>query len=566
MTVRWKVLLIVGLTTGLVLFMGLAMLMATHRGQASRDRLILIQAQNESYGRLHLAAEQYLRGLLRAKDTGASTAPLQHGMLQLIEQEEALLQSTTAQEKELEWDGQDEEWAHTQEVLQALRQWTSAAEAQVRSLPREVRPLTTEWRLFEEFEADVGQLIRAAQEAEYQERNQHLDRSQYRLKKQAWLALLLPAASCALLLGLVLIILVPMNRSLKALMHAARHIGEGNFEIKLPGNRRDELGTLAQAFNQMASELKKTLEEKQRLMRAEAEATERHFRHYNALLEQTVHTRTAQLEQANAQLRDSLRQLQEAQSQLIFADRMVSMGRLAAGVGHEINNPLSYVLSNLNYLSQELQPGRPPPSAAEALELMDALNSAREGAERVRLIVKDLRTLSRPDDMNTEPVDLSEVVRGAVKLAERELRDQARLVEDYDGLPRVRGNPTRLGQVFLNLLINAAHAIRQGGKAANEIRIQARQSGPGHVCVEVSDTGCGIAQENLTRVFEPFFTTKPAGEGTGMGLSVCHSIITALGGELHVQSQVGQGTTFSLLLPIMDDDDARPEAARVALS
>ncbi|WP_225412867.1 ATP-binding protein [Stigmatella hybrida] len=553
MTVRWKVLLIVGLTTGLVLLMGLTLLLATQRSLHSRDRLMLIQGQNESLARLHLASEQYLRGLLRARDRGTSTQPLQLEMMALLAREEALLQHTTAAEEALSPDERGDEWTHTQTLLAALRSWTTEAEARVRALPLETSPLTTEWRLFEEFENNVGQLITAAQEAEYQERLEHLNRAQIRLRKQAWLAILLPAISCALLLGLVLIILVPMNRSLKALMQAARRIGEGNFEVKLPENPKDELGTLAHAFNQMASELGKTLEEKQRLMKAEAEATERHFRHYNALLEQTVHTRTAQLEQANTQLRDSLRQLEEAQSRLIFADRMASMGRLAAGVGHEINNPLSYVLSNLNYLSRELQPGRPAPSAEEKLELMDALNSAREGAERVRLIVKDLRTLSRPDDMNTEPVDLGEVVRGAVKLAERELRGHARLVEDYGGLPRVRGNATRLGQVFLNLLINAAHAIRQGGKAANEIRIHARPSGSRHVRVEVSDTGCGIPQENLTRVFEPFFTTKPVGEGTGMGLSVCHSIITALGGELHVQSQVGEGTTFSLLLPVMDD-------------
>jgi two-component system, NtrC family, sensor kinase len=557
MTVRWKVLLIVGLTTGLVLLMGLTLLLATQRSLNSRDRLLLIQGQNESFARLHLSSEQYLRGLLRARDRGTSTQQLQREMMDLIAHEETQLRHTTQAEEAMGPDGRDNEWTRTQELLAALRSWTTEAEERVRALPLETSPLTTEWQLFEEFENNAGQLITAAQEAEYQERIDHLSRAQRRLRKQAWLAILLPGISCALLAGLVLIILVPMNRSLKSLMQAARRIGEGDFQVKLPENRQDELGTLSHAFNQMASELEKTLEEKQRLMKAEAEATERHFRHYNALLEQTVHTRTAQLEQANGQLRDSLRQLEEAQSQLIFADRMASMGRLAAGVGHEINNPLSYVLSNLHYLSRELRPGRPVPSADEHLELMDALNSAREGAERVRLIVKDLRTLSRPDDMNTEPVDLGEVVRGAVKLAERELRAQARLVEDYGCLPRVRGNPTRLGQVFLNLLINAAHAIRQGGKASNEIRILARPSGPHHVRVEVSDTGCGIPQENLTRIFEPFFTTKPVGEGTGMGLSVCHSIITGLGGEFHVQSQVGEGTTFSLLLPVMDDAASR---------
>ncbi|ADO70723.1 sensor histidine kinase [Stigmatella aurantiaca] len=553
MTVRWKVLLIVGLTTGLVLLMGLTLLVSTHRGKVSRDRLLLIQGQGESFGRLHQAAEQYLRNLLRTKEQGGNPAGLQKEMQENISQEEAFLQQATSQEKELGMPDRTEEWAETEAALLNLRLWTIDVAEQVRALPEEAKLLTVEKHLLDEFEQTVGRHITAAQEEEFHERRLQLGRSQSRLNGQKWLALILPTLSCALLLGLVLIILPPMDRALKDLMLAARRIGEGNFEVKLPEDRQDELGTLAHAFNQMASELKKTLEEKQRLMKAEAEVTEQQFRHYNALLEETVLTRTAQLEQANTQLQDSLDQLKAAQSQLIFADRLASMGRLAAGVGHEINNPLSYVLSNLNYLHRELQPDREPLSEEEKREMMDALTSAREGAERVRLIVKDLKTLSRPDDMNTEPVDLSEVVRGAVKLAERELRARARLVEDYGHLPRVKGNPTRLGQVFLNLLINAAHAITQGGKEANEIRILTRLSGPGRVQVEVSDTGCGIAQENLPRIFEPFFTTKPAGEGTGMGLSVCHSIITALGGEFHVESELGRGSTFFILLPVMDD-------------
>ncbi|MDC0714587.1 ATP-binding protein [Stigmatella sp. ncwal1] len=559
MTVRWKVLLIVGLTTGLVLLMGLTLLVTTERGKSSRDRLLLVQGQGESFGRLHLAAEQYLRGLLRAKEQGGDITQLVREMHESINREETFLQQALVKKKALEMPDPLDGWAETQELLLALRRWTSEIEQRVRTLPLGEKPITTEWNLLDEFEHDVGRLITTAQEDEYQHRGQQLIKSQSRLHAQMWLAVILPTLSCALLLGLVLIILLPMSRSLKDLMLAARRIGEGNFEVKLPEDRHDELGTLSHAFNQMASELKKTLEEKQRLMKAEAEVTERQFRHYNALLEETVLTRTAQLEQANAQLQDSLDQLKAAQSQVIFADRMASMGRLAAGVGHEINNPLSYVLSNLNYLHQELQPSRAPLSTEEKREMMDALASAREGAERVRLIVKDLKTLSRPDDMNTEPVDLGEVVRGAVKLAERELRDRARLIEDYGLLPRVKGNPTRLGQVFLNLLINAAHAIVEGGKEANEIRILARPSGHGRVRVEVSDTGCGISQENLPRIFEPFFTTKPVGEGTGMGLSVCHSIITALGGEFYVQSELGQGSTFLIVLPVMDD--TQPEAA-----
>ena len=157
--------------------------------------------------------------------------------------------------------------------------------------------------------------------------------------------------------------------------------------------------------------------------------------------------------------------------------------------------------------------------------------------------------MSRPDDVALGRVELGSVVRGAVKLASRELRDRAQLVEDCEGVPAIWGNGPRLSQVVLNLLINAAHAIEPGKPMENEVRVVARASGSGSVVLEVRDTGCGIPQENLERIFEPFFTTKPIGEGTGLGLSVCHNIITAMGGTIQVESEVGRGTTFRITLP-----------------
>jgi two-component system NtrC family sensor kinase len=150
-------------------------------------------------------------------------------------------------------------------------------------------------------------------------------------------------------------------------------------------------------------------------------------------------------------------------------------------------------------------------------------------------------------------VDLVAVVREVARMASHELQGRARLVEDCAGVPLVRGNATRLGQVFLNLIVNAAQAIAPGNLEKNEIRVVARPGAEGHITVEVSDTGCGIPAENLERIFDPFFTTKPVGEGTGLGLAVCQTIIQSLGGTITVESTPGQGTTFRITLPIASE-------------
>jgi two-component system, NtrC family, sensor kinase len=289
-----------------------------------------------------------------------------------------------------------------------------------------------------------------------------------------------------------------------------------------------------------------------RLQRAEAELSERDMRHDNALLEETVRQRTAELELANARLQESLQQLQAAQAQLLFADRLATIGQLAAGLGHEINNPLAFIVGNLDYVQQQLVRTAGAATPEEQQEMIEAIADARDGAERVHLIVRDLKVLSHPNDMERGPVDIVASLRSAVKVAAHELRDRARLVEELDAVPPVSGHKVRLCQVFLNLLINAAQAISPGRAAQNEIRLSARMSGPRQVVVEVSDTGCGIPAENLERIFNPFFTTKPVGLGTGLGLSVCHGIITALGGDISVRSEVDRGTTFRVSIPVYE--------------
>ncbi len=239
------------------------------------------------------------------------------------------------------------------------------------------------------------------------------------------------------------------------------------------------------------------------------------------------------------------------QARLMLADRMASVGTLAAGVAHEINNPLTYVIASLEYASRlvEQPPSGDINAAAEArARLRYSLSQAREGADRVRQIVKNLRTFSRGDEDRRGPVIVEDVIESSIDMAWNEIRHRARLVREFHPVPAVEANEARLGQVFLNLLINAAQAIPEGRVDDNRVRVVTRAEGD-RVVVEISDTGRGIAPEHLPRIFDPFFTTKPVGEGTGLGLSICHGIVTALGGEISVESTPDRGSTFRVLLP-----------------
>jgi len=239
------------------------------------------------------------------------------------------------------------------------------------------------------------------------------------------------------------------------------------------------------------------------------------------------------------------------QSQLVQSDRLASLGTLAAGVAHEINNPLAYATTNVGYALEELREaaaaGLPPPA-----EVMAALEEARDGARRVASIVRDLKLFSRPE-VSTGGVSLNRVAESALNMAMNEIRHRARLETGLQhDLPLARGDELKLGQVVLNLIINATQALPEGQADRHRIRVRTRLDGRGWPALEVSDTGCGIPRENLKRIFDPFFTTKPVGVGTGLGLSICQGIIATLGGEISVESEVGHGTTFVLSLPPSD--------------
>jgi two-component system cell cycle sensor histidine kinase/response regulator CckA len=246
----------------------------------------------------------------------------------------------------------------------------------------------------------------------------------------------------------------------------------------------------------------------------------------------------------------------QLQTRLALADRLASMGTLAAGIAHEINNPLAFVISNLSFLSEELR--RLPPESVEGRPQLEewrtVLGEAREGAERVRQIVRQLKTVSRPDEERVEAVDVHAVLDSAVMLASNEIKHRAKLRREYGPVPRVMANEGRLCQVFLNLVVNAAQAIPEGAAERNAIHLRTRPGESGRVVVEVQDSGVGMTREMLGRIFDPFYTTKPVGVGTGLGLSICHGIVSSLGGDISVESEPGRGTTVKVLLPVAEEE------------
>jgi signal transduction histidine kinase len=250
-----------------------------------------------------------------------------------------------------------------------------------------------------------------------------------------------------------------------------------------------------------------------------------------------------------AEIRAERRRMQE---QLLISDRMASVGTLAAGVAHEINNPLAAVLANLELVTKDLTRLSDELRIADRLEeTFDELADARESADRLRHIVRDLKIFSRAtDEERRGPVDVRRVLESSLRMAWNEIRHRARLIKEYAEIPALAANEARLGQVFLNLIINAAQAIREGNAERNTIRVStALDAASGRIVVEVRDSGTGIPAENLPRIFDAFFTTKPVGIGTGLGLSICHRIVGSLGGEIQVESQIGKGTTFRVFLP-----------------
>jgi PAS domain S-box-containing protein len=242
----------------------------------------------------------------------------------------------------------------------------------------------------------------------------------------------------------------------------------------------------------------------------------------------------------------------QLEARLVLAERMASIGSLVAGVGHEINNPLAALVANLELMHIELAASTATASAEVAAQLertAPLLEDAREAADCIRTIVRDLNLFSRSDERRAAPIELRPVIEASLRMASHQIRHRARLVCDFRRVPPILGSHARLGQVVLNLVVNAAQAISQGDAGHNEIRVATWSDEAGRVVLEVSDTGEGIGPQHLEHVFAPFFTTKDAGSGTGLGLSISQRIVHEMGGTITVDSIVGRGTTFRITFP-----------------
>jgi signal transduction histidine kinase len=255
-------------------------------------------------------------------------------------------------------------------------------------------------------------------------------------------------------------------------------------------------------------------------------------------------------ETLEARVEERTRELREIQAQLTQAEKMKSLGQLVAGVAHELNNPIGFVHANLQLLDEYIQKLVDAQGSDQDREkvreaITKLLSRSREGTQRVKKIVQDLRTFSRMDQAELQEVDLHEEIDRTLALMEPRFKNAIQVVRDYGILPRVRCYPGQLNQVFLNLLMNACDAI--DGKGV--IRIETRRTETG-VTLEFHDSGPGIAPEIQSRIFDPFFTTKPVGVGTGLGLSLSHGIIERHGGRIRVESEPGRGATFVIDLPL----------------
>lgn len=384
------------------------------------------------------------------------------------------------------------------------------------------------------------------------------------LRQQAGRHVLMVAALGAVLLLLATVTARSITRPLRLTVQTMRDIGQGDQGLaqRLPVKGGSEFAELASSFNDMLGHI---------------EARDAELARHQEDLEAEVARRTVELRETNERLAAEqreiealLRKMEDAQNQLLQSEKMAAIGQLAAGVAHEINNPIGFVNSNVGTLKSYVegllavvdayeQSERENDSAFERVaaakraidfdfvreDVAALLAESREGLERVKKIVQDLKDFSHVGEAEWQDADLNAGLESTLNVVSHELKYKADVVRQYGELPTVRCIAGQLNQVFLNLLVNAAQAIDTHGT------ITVRTGSAGEwVWIDIADTGGGMTPEVQKRVFEPFFTTKPVGKGTGLGLSLAYDIIVKKhGGRFDIDSEPGRGTTIRIWLP-----------------
>ena len=346
------------------------------------------------------------------------------------------------------------------------------------------------------------------------------------------------------------VIMLSANSDSRIVMRA---VHDGAFDYV---NKDDGLQPLASAV-QRAMDHVRLRRENRRLLEEQ--------RQMNLLLEQKVRERTAQLEEVNqrlsaehGELARAVAALRDAQGQLIQAEKMATVGLFTAGIAHEINNPLGFLLPDFEELERWVsvyRGGGDPSVVMSGADLDQLLRDCRDGLRRIAHIVKQISVFSHQTSQDAGRVEVAVVAAGAVRLLDREAqRTGARLVANLDGAPAVKANADQLQQVVFNLMLNAIQGL-DPARGEGRIEMAARPHGT-DVVITVQDNGRGISPANLDKVFEPFFTTKRVGEGTGLGLSICRRLVQRMGGRLELLSREGQGTTAYLVLPAWEPQPA----------
>ncbi|MDY7577649.1 ATP-binding protein [Herbaspirillum sp. RTI4] len=356
-----------------------------------------------------------------------------------------------------------------------------------------------------------------------------------------------------------------LSHRLEALAKGSRQLALGDLGYQISVKGSDELARAARAFNKMSRELL-LAESERRLVEAE-------LANYSDSLELLVSKRTKALSETNATLHQTNLELESAHNQILQSEKMASIGQLSAGVAHEINNPIAFVLSNMSslerYLKQFMQvlaayeKSDPVLAQFEAHrkeiadikqavdldflkeDMTDLLAESNAGLMRVKKIVQNLKDFSYFSAGEWQFADIHHGLDSTLEIIANELKYKATVIKAYGELPEVECMAPELNQVFMNLLMNASHAIKEKG----EITISTGLEGEG-VWIDIADNGGGIPPENLQRIFDPFFTTKPVGLGTGLGLSISYGIIQTHQGRIEVTSEVGSGTRFHIWLPL----------------
>lgn len=363
---------------------------------------------------------------------------------------------------------------------------------------------------------------------------------------------------------------------LHSIVRVIRLYGKGEFSVRSQVNCSGEIKELSDCFNRMADTVDKNQTLTYRLKEYRKKVSE-NLVESNITLEKKVRARTKKLLTINEELETTVDRLKQSQAQLLQAEKMASIGQLAAGVAHEINNPMAFISCNISVIGDYLSVMKNSSHIIEKLitaiecdhknQISSLIQSYHEhknreniqdifedcdciiaetltGAVRINEIVLNLKTFSHVSQ-ELEDIDINECISTTLKIANNELKYHCELETNFSDLPLLKCRRGELNQVLLNLVVNASHAIEGKGK------IQVNTSLVGDdICIEIADTGVGIEKDNISKLFDPFYTTKPVGQGTGLGLSISYNIINSMGGSIAVDSEVGKGSCFKLQLPL----------------